>query len=150
MTLTPGQRAQLALAVRARDVADLARALVGDLPLRQLPGEGIRAARLVRMLSLATLDAAVLLELARGSSWEEIAEALDMTPERVQEAYLEPWLRLHCAGAELDLLGDCVAFVPDESPEQLAVTLDQWFARHAEPWDGHPDAPVATAMAAER
>jgi hypothetical protein len=133
-------RARLALAVAARDTADHARGLVGDLGSSQLTGDRIRAARRLRALAMAVLDSAVLVELAASATWAEIADALGLSEAEAQRRYAETarlWLEAKEA-PRLDLAvfgGPGGNLHPDEDPAGLAESLSQWYVRHAEPWE---------------
>ena len=61
---------RLAYAVAARDTADHARSLIGDLSTPLHVGDRIRAARQLRIHALTVLDRAVLIERADGASWD--------------------------------------------------------------------------------
>lgn len=133
-------RANLALAVAARDTADHARGLVGDLGRANMTGDLIRAARRVRALAMATLDSAVLVEVAAGRDWAEIALALGLTEGETRRRYAETaqlWLDGEDSTAlELAVFGSVgEAMHPDSDPAGLAESLEQWYLRHAEPWD---------------
>ena len=52
---------------------------VGEAPLAEPPGEAVRQAQQLVLTANAVLDAAVVAERARGTSWEEIGDALGIT-----------------------------------------------------------------------
>jgi len=51
----------------------------GEAPLAEPPGEAVRQAQRLVLTANAVLDAAVVAERARGTSWEEIGDALGVT-----------------------------------------------------------------------
>lgn len=143
-------RARVALAVALRDTADLARGLVGDVSTPMVTGELIRKARRVRRDALAVVDRAVLVELANGASWAEVADAVGLDVEDALRVYgdtLEAWL-----AAEQDALDDGdqgVGLIGDQDLPGTAHSLDQWWRRHADPWDvpaGIEGYPVARSL----
>lgn len=140
-----GTRARLALAVAARDAADHARGLIGDLGATQTTGQRIGAARRLRALAMAVLDSAVLVEVAAGGDWAEIAPALGLTEGEARRRYAEIaqlWLEGEYS-ADLDLAvfsGLHEANLhPDTDPAGVAESIEQWFSRHVEPWEEQPE-----------
>lgn len=133
-------RAKVAMAVGAREAADYARGLVGDVSTPMLPGERVRAARRLRVLALTVLDRAVLVERAQGCSWAEIARALSLSEEETVARYaetFEQWVAERAPeGIDASVLGDFgIGLRFDEDPEGTAASVDAWYARHAEPWE---------------
>lgn len=140
------------MAVAARENADYARGLVGDISTPMLPGERIRAARRLRVLALTVLDRAVLIERAAGCSWEEIARALGLSVDETRARYEETW-QVWCAeaapaGVDARVQGEHgLGLRFDEDPQGTAEMLDAWYMRHAEPWDDAPsEAPCVRAL----
>lgn len=138
----------MAFAVAARETADYARGLVGDVGTPQLPGERIRNARRLRLLTLSLLDRAVLIEALTGTSWPEIADALALPEDETRRRYeptVQQWA-VELAKQDPSIYGDLtVGMRHDADPEGTAAALDAWFSRHAEPWDG-ADTPVTRAL----
>lgn len=133
-------RARLALAVAARDAADHARGLIGDLGNAQSPGDRIRAARQLRALAMAVLDSAVLVEVAEGGDWADLALALGLTEGEARRRYAETvqmWLDGEDSpGLDLAVFGSLgEPMHPDEDPAGVAESIDRWYQRHAEPWE---------------
>lgn len=137
-------RTQVAFAVAARDASDSARMLVERAVSDFRPGDLARAARAVRVEMLMVFDRAVLAELARGATWAELAAATGLPEVDVERRYADvfrQWVRA----------GDTVGFLPtvtgaphmgrvhDDNPEDAALALDQWRARHLDPWDEMSD-----------
>lgn len=153
MAANVGVRARLAYAVASREVADYARGLVGDTATPMLPGERIRAARRLRVLALSVLDRAVLVELAAGASWANVADALGLPEAEVRRRYQETaarWVSGQSpdeADLDLSIYGDfSTGLHPDSDPEGMAAALDAWYLRHSEPWDERADGPVTRAL----
>lgn len=138
-------RARLALAVAGSEIADMGRGVVGDVSVQMRPGERIKKARRIRLTSLSLVDRAVLAELSDGVSMEVIADALGLPggaaeAERIYGPTWAQWL----AGDlddEADFGDYSVGMRGDPDLSGTAETLDQWHARHAEPWEEKPVVP---------
>ena len=146
-----GVRARLAFAVAARESADYSRGLVGDVGTPMLPGERIRAARRLRVLAMTILDRAVLVELAAGTSWAEVADNLALPEAEVRRRYEEGFMVWSEGeppiGLNMTLWGDFgTALDPDSDPAGMAAALDLWFGRHSEPWEQATDQPVSRIL----
>lgn len=130
-------RTRLALAVAARELADLARGIVGDVSTPMLRGERIRSARRLRMHTWTLVDRAVLSELADGATWDEVAAALGIPLEEAQRRYAQTWVQWRAGHTDGDDdFGDFgVGLRGDLDLEGTAEALDQWWRRHAEPWE---------------
>jgi hypothetical protein len=148
MVDSPNARARVALAATARELADKARNIVGNVSTPMLPGERIRSARRVRLEALALVDRAVLAELADGATWDEVAEALSMTPTQAKTIHAPAWELWQNGGDadELDFGDHGVGLPGDPDLAGTAATLDQWWRRHADPWETTDDMPVTHAM----
>lgn len=130
-------RARMGMAVNARDVADEARGVLGDACAPLPRGELIAKTRRVRALAQALVDRAVMAEIAGGASWSDLADALGMPAEDCHRIYAptwEVWLE-HGSEPELDRGDREVGTGRDFDPEGTAESLDQWWRRHAEPWE---------------
>jgi hypothetical protein len=153
MKLDPASRALLAVAVAARDTADLARGIVVDLDATVSTRERIRAWRKVRLQALTGLDRCVLHELLRGATWEEVADGYGLSAEDMRtkfEPTLEVWRRENPPRMCSDLTGEFTVGLPhDGDPEGTATSLDTWVNRHAEPWQEVGVAPVSAALRGE-
>lgn len=124
-------RAPIAAAMSCRDVADNARSLIAMLAGEHDPHGIVMASNKLLLSALEARDRTVLVELARGASWESVAEALHLPVPEVRRRYesvLDEW-RL----ADLDPESGVHKVVSDLDAE----LIDRWMARHAEPWDGH-------------
>ncbi|MEQ7008449.1 hypothetical protein ABN028_19945 [Actinopolymorpha sp. B17G11] len=148
----PAARAGLAFITGLREVADHAHGLVVDVASPRLPGELIRKVRReLRMPTLTALDRAVLVELAEGATWEQVADALALTVEETRARY-EKTARMWSEGQPVDrmnvaLFGDhAVGLLHDQDPRGTAESLDAWWRRHAEPWDDVDDRPVTRLL----
>lgn len=137
MTDTLFVRARLALAVAAREAADLARGVVGDVSTPMRPGERIRAARRIRLMSLSIVDRAVLAELSDGTSWDDVAVALGIDADTARRRYEPTWLDWQAGDVDDEAdFGDFSVGLPgDLDLPGTAATLDSWWVRHAEPWE---------------
>lgn len=87
---------------------------------------------------MAVLDSAVLVELEAGADWSSIAAALGLSEATARSRYEDTarmWLdEAAASGLDLAVFGrDRVD--PDEDPRGMAEALDQWYARHSEPWE---------------
>jgi len=148
-----GARASLAFAVAGRDAADYARGLVADVDKDHSPGERIRQARQLRIITLLVLDRAVLVEALTGTSWDAISDALMIPKDEVIRRYaptVQRWRDdLDSGRVDATIFGDfTTGLLDDPDPEGTARTVDAWVARHAEPWDVEPDGagPVTRAL----
>ena len=123
-------RARLDVCNAAYDAAVYLTALVPTTSDNSLePGELVTRARRARVHALRLLDNAVLCELASGTTWEQLAEALSLPSEVVRERYEAHWERfLNGESAPWPPL-DGVAAVPLTS--RTAADLDEWYARVA-------------------
>lgn len=146
--MNPGQRARLALAVAAREAADYAHGYVGDVSVPMPAGERIRSVRRLRLMALAVLDRAVLVELADGASWQEVADSLGLPLDETLRRYQETAdLWAGADGPQAAGVGDFeVGLAGDLDPAGTAAALDAWYVRHAEPWDARVDRPVSSAL----
>jgi hypothetical protein len=148
---TPLQRARIAQAVAARETADFARGLVGDVATPMMPGERIRKARRLRLLALTVLDRTVLIERALGASWAEIADALARSEDAVRDTYEEVFERwaanLPPEGMDASIIGDfTIGLRPDMDPLGTAESLDLWYERTRDDWDSSDQHPVTRAV----
>lgn len=145
---SPFVRSRIALGVLCRDIADLARGILGDLSTPMLPGERIRAARAMRMKLWNLVDLAVLTELADGATWDEVADAMGIDREEAQRRYAATWVQWQHGVTDLELdLSEDIGHRGDLDLPGTAASLDQWFRRHAEPWDVvDGTAPVSTVL----
>lgn len=141
-------RARLALAVASREVADLARGVVGDVSTPMVTGERIRSARRIRLQAGVLVDRAVLAELSDGASWTDVATALGIDADLARARYEQTWAEWRAGGVDDDPdFGDFgVGLRGDLDLDGTARTLDQWWRRHAEPWDAADRAPVAAVL----
>lgn len=141
-------RARVAVAEAWRDAADYATACVPTTGDRHIAaGEHIALARRLRVLALEVLDRSVMLALADGATWEEVADAygLDEQTMRVRygaawKAYVDhddptPW-RPTLDGVEVSWPSE----PSNADPRIVARQLDDWCARHI-------DADAATSRA---
>lgn len=130
-------RARIALAVAARETADLGRGVVGDVSTPMRRGERIRAARRIRLLSLAVLDRAVLAELSEGATWAEVGDAVGgLDAEEARRRYESTWREWLDPDQVSGDFGDfTVGLRGDPDLEGTAWELDRWWVRHAEPWE---------------
>lgn len=134
---SPYVRARVSLAVAARDVAEQGRVIVGDISTPMPPGERIRAARRVRLLTWSLIDRAVLAELSDGATWDQIAEALGTSRFEAQRRYASMWVQWQGGLAENEIDGDehSLGLRGDLDLAGTAQSLDQWWLRHSEPWE---------------
>lgn len=133
-------RAQLSLAQGVRDLADHARGVVGDVLVPMTAGERIRSVRELRIIAQAMVDRTVILEALSGSTWAEIADAFGLPDGELKRRYgstVDMWR----AGQPVNdfttsIAGDLVVgTLDDPDPAGTAQSIDQWYARHADPWD---------------
>lgn len=138
--LTVRARAELSLAQGGRDVADHARGTVGDVLTPMTPGERINSVRKLRILAQSVTDRAVILEALSGSTWAEIAEAFGLSSAELERRFgsvVDMWR----AGQPVNdytssHIGDLITgTLGDPDPAGTAQSLDQWYARHSEPWE---------------
>lgn len=143
-------RARVALAVAARDSADLARGLVGDVSTPMVAGELIRKARRVRREALAIVDRAVLVELATGASWAQVAEAAGLPEDDVRRIYGPSWAAWADGDPQehADVSEQGVGLLGDSDLAGTAHSIDMWWRRHAEPWEDtdNPVGPVVRGL----
>lgn len=135
------------MAVAGREVADYARGLVGDVAETMPAGARIRAARRLRILDMHVLDLSVIHELALGATWEQVAAALALPVDLVQSRYretFERWVVRNDGPIDAWNLGP--GRLSDADLEATASTVDAWFERHAEPWDGAGERPVSRVL----
>jgi hypothetical protein len=152
--LTSRALAHLALGVAARETSDFARGLVPTGPARS-GYDGALLADAVRIAELAqrVLAAAVVVERADGTTWEEIGEALGITRQSAHKRWqptVAAWDdQLEQAstpgpGAEDDPVARAAG------PTLVAAELDEWVVRHREPRDPiegeHPVSEVLELM----
>jgi hypothetical protein len=145
---SPRTSARIAFAVSGRECADYARGLVGDLAHELRPGERVRSARRLRVLSMVALDRAVLIELAEGATWEEVGRALGMSAEDAASRYSETWAEWSAEESPYAPASSSEFHVGLRDDPDLPATvhaLDQWFSRHAEPWED-ADSPVGRSL----
>ncbi len=146
-----GAQSRLALASQARETSDRARDVVGATSDHLRPGERIGLARDVRRLSMHMLDLAVLTELADGTPWDVIADALGLPLDLVldrYESFLPTWAAALESGHTGPVYGEhVIGLLTDGDPAGTAAMLDQWWKRHAEPWQDLDDGPVTRALA---
>lgn len=135
-------RARVGMAVNARDVADSARALLGDACAPLPHDELIRKARLLRAQTQTLVDRAVMAAIADGADWAEVAAAVGMPEADARTIYEPTWEVWLEPGSEPELdRGDMeVGTMRDADLAGTADTLDQWWRRHADPWE-KADAP---------
>lgn len=130
--------ARIAVAVTAQEASDLARLIVGDISNpATTTTERIRAARRVRLVSLALVDRAVIAAVMDGESWESVAAAIGMDEDAAERRYAPV------------LPSAWVDGTPDWADGDLARTadaLDLWWTRHAEPWETPAEHPVSSLL----
>lgn len=141
-------RARLALAVTGQEAADLGRGVVADVAVPLAAGERITMTRRLRLLSIALVDRAVLVELADGASWEQVADALGVPVEEARRVYEPTWVAWSAdAGFLAYDAGDRGVGMPaDADAAGTAAALDSWCVRHAEPWDEPVSEPVSRIL----
>lgn len=141
--LTATARCRIALGLMARRAIEQLRSIIpteGDRELQ--PGELIRAARMVRALDLGPLEYAVVWELARGTTWAEVAAALGRTEADARSLYGEKaarWLADEPVPAGPVLTdGSRPTGLPD-TPDMItikhAADLEAWYLRTRDPAD---------------
>lgn len=133
-------RAELATASAARDASDFARGIAAEVTTTRPPAARIREARELRLLALAVLDRAVVLELIAGTSWEDVSEALMLPLEETIRRY-GPTVHAFRDGSPIAvpstiITSDSASGLPmDTDPEGTAAAIDQWLDRHLDPWE---------------
>ncbi|MFD3815243.1 hypothetical protein ACFWRZ_09260 [Streptomyces rubiginosohelvolus] len=116
--------ARLVAAAHAREVADFARGIVGDVSSSATAADRIRAARRLRLLSLQVLNWTVRAEVLSGESWADLASALGRDEDAVREEFgagTVQWAERNDADPNRADLS-----------EAEAQALDDWYAAHAE------------------
>ncbi|GAA4558145.1 hypothetical protein [Pseudonocardia xishanensis] len=141
--LTTRASAELALAVAAREMSDLARALVPVGPVREsYAGALVAEARQLTALAGRALAAAVAVECADGTPWADIAAAAGEETAQARARW-EPMVRQWDAAVEQ-------AAVPgdrDDTPvEDTLAALDAWVVHHRDPDPAGDDRPVSAAL----
>lgn len=144
-------RTRLVTATTARDLSDWGRAMVETISGDFEPGELVRVAVQLRHVSLLLLDRAVLAERAAGHTWAEIAAQHHLTEADVIRRYADVY-------DEWEKNGRVPAIVPTNDArvhygqehagdfEGSAASLDQWRARHTEPWETPSDRSLASII----
>lgn len=154
-TLSAHTRSLLGVGQAARDTADLARHIAAGINTPHEPGERVALARKLRLLALQTLDLIVVNELLAGASFEDVAGWLAMPVADVRARYEAPVRRWRTGEPVTDpteALTDLTHnYRFDADPVGTAMALDQWFARHADPWDDprDPDEPGPATLLLE-
>lgn len=130
-------RARVGMAVNARDVADNARTLLADACAPLPHAELIRKARMLRAQTQTLVDRAVMAAIADGADWAEVAAATGMPVAAARALYEPTWEVWLEPGSEPELdRGDMeVGTGRDHDLAGTAEALDQWWRRHAEPWE---------------
>jgi hypothetical protein len=154
MTWSESDLTRLALSAECRELSDLARALVPARPDGAgQPGSLIEEASRLRSRAEQALRLAVAAERARGSSWQDIGNALGCSRQAAHERYaaivdeisetiMFPWRDGADAGRGRWACPDGLA-----DPEHTAAQLDRWVARHGEPsGPDHGDRPVSDGL----
>ncbi|WP_030372355.1 hypothetical protein [Streptomyces rimosus] len=128
-------QARLITAEHAREVADFARGIVGEISGEGTAADRILAARRLRLLSLQVLQWTVRAEALAGTPWSELAAALCRDEDSVQaefEAGTRQWAERQAADPDAE----------SGAPE-AARALDAWYRRHADALlDPEKEAPV--------
>ncbi len=142
--------AQLALGVAARHISDFARGLV-PTGRHRITYDGMLLADALRLHQLAqnVLDAAIVLEREDGTSWDEIADTMHVTPTVAKDRWQPAEQRWHdhvelaaTPGHHHELPGTLT-----DRPEDIARQLDDWVTHHREPRDPiHGDHPVTDTL----
>jgi hypothetical protein len=130
-------RARLAFGEAAREASDYARALVptgGEEHMK--PGEFIIQARRLRVHQLRAACWAVILELASGTTWTDVAAACHMPEDDVRDRYEDAW-EAFLAGSDAPWDGTEMGLLPPLplSPLEAAKPLDEWCVQHMDPDD---------------
>lgn len=146
--------AQLALGVAARVASDFARSMV-PTGRRRAAYDGVLLADALSLCAHAEriLEAAVVVERADGTAWEEIADSLGVTPSTAQERWQPAAQRWQDQVEIASMPGHAADDLPGvlaDRPGHLAHQLDEWVLRHRElidPIDGeHPVTDVLEPM----
>ncbi len=104
------------------------------------PGERVRAGLELRIQAQSVVDDIVILEVLSGSTWQEVANEFHLPAAELERRYgaiVELWR----AGQPVHdltqiLSGEMVTgSMQDTDPAGTAAAIDQWYARHAEPWE---------------
>lgn len=144
-------QSRLALAAQAREAADRLHDLVGLTSTPLPPGGRSAHARDIRLLALHLQDLAVLADVADGATWADIADTLRLPETFVRDRYedlLPAWAAANDHPTDGTVHSDhVIGLVADDDPAGTAAMLDQWWQRHAEPWQAIDDAPVSRALA---
>ena len=130
-------RLRVASVAAAREVVDSARAFAAAAATSD-PAEHLRAARELRLATVAVVDLSALLMLAHGASWADVTRALGRGDEPTVRAYYGPLLRAWEAGGTSAggvVLDRTAPFRADSDPLTTAHLLDQWLERTHEPFD---------------
>ncbi len=133
-------RTRIITATTARDVSDLARAMVESLAGDFEPGELVGIAKDFRWISLILQDRAVLAERAAGTSWETIAERLHRPVDEVIATYADVydlWVRTGQYPTIRPTLDGSARYTVERTGNfhDSAIALDDWRARHTEDWE---------------
>lgn len=130
-------RARMGMAVNARDVADNARTLLADACAPIPAAELIAKARQLRAQTQTLVDRAVMAAIADGATWADVAAASGISEADAYALYAPTWEVWLEPGSEPELdRGDQeVGTIRDAHLAATADTLDQWWRRHADPWE---------------
>lgn len=143
------QTARVGVSNACKEIADYAATMVptGD-DCNARPGDFIAHAQQIRIMGLELLHRAITVELMRGTSWEQIADALGLTVAQVK-AQFEHCDLTHLAdqdgktGVWKVLAETCVSPIPDAcdpDPGKVALELDDWHAAYLTAQPGDPGA----------
>lgn len=133
--------AHLELGVAAREVSDFARALVptGPRPRGVYGGVVLSDARRIAELAARVLAAAVVLEREDGTTWQEIADVLEVTRSSAHKRWAPAVARRQGQSGNDGIAGGEVAM--------LVAELDAWAVRHREHLDPVPgERPLSAAL----
>ena len=113
------------------------------------PGELTELAALLAARAADTLTYAIACERQRGTSWERIAEVLDVDVAEVRRRYEEPVACLRRRLLDSWLAPDAPVRLPEgaDDPAATATRLDEWLtgdARLDDTFRHHPDSEVRT------
>lgn len=126
-------RARLTLSAACRDAAEYARTMAAtDNDRHNEPGDHIRRARRLRMSALRVLDAAIVTELAAGTTWKQVAEQVGMSVEEARARWEQPWRDFQDGDRRPwpDLPGVCN---PAQPSDPDPADLDDWYRRTGPP-----------------